>query len=132
MESCDKLGLADKVIFLGFRDDVPALLIAADIFVLPSTKEGFSIATIEAMGASIPVIVTRSGGPEEIVSSDQIGILIPTNNAKALDNAIDKLIRNPGIRKKLSEKALKHATQTFSIQHMLDSYVRIYESQLAQ
>ena len=132
IDACNKLGLSDKIIFLGYRNDIPDLLVAADIFALPSTKEGFSIATIEAMGASIPVIVTRSGGPEEIVSNDNIGILIPANNAKALANAIDKLIRNPGIRKKMSENALLHAMQTFSIKHMLNSYERIYDSLLAK
>ena len=77
------LGLDDVVHFLGFYDDPSKFMGNIDIFLLPSISEGFSIATLEAMAAEIPVIVTRCGGPEEIVTHGVNGWMIQPGSSEA-------------------------------------------------
>ena len=72
-----ELGLAGRVHFLGQRDDVPDLLSALDLFVLPSHSEGVSLALLEAMAAGLPVIATAVGGLPEVVTDGENGLLIP-------------------------------------------------------
>lgn len=71
-----ELNLEEVFFFLGFQDDAPLFLNNLDIFCLPSTSEGFSIATIEAMACGLPVVATRSGGPEEILYDRKSGVLV--------------------------------------------------------
>ena len=95
MELCRSFGIEQHVSFLGLRADVARILQNLDVFVLSSRTEGFSIACIEAMACAIPVIATRSGGPEEILEGGT-GILVPTDDPKAIAQAIDDLISSKG------------------------------------
>ncbi|MBW3225632.1 glycosyltransferase family 4 protein [Marinobacter adhaerens] len=112
--------------WLGFRQDVVTILRQADIFLLPSTSEGFSISTVEAMMAGVPIIATRSGGPEEIVADGKTGILIPTRDPNAIADAIERL-GDSALRDTLTAKARAEALQRFSLASMLRSYKRLYE-----
>ena len=78
----ESLGLADAVHFLGQRRDVPDLLNAMDVFVLPSYSEGVSLALLEAMAAGRPVIATAVGGLPEVVTDGDTGLLIPPRDAR--------------------------------------------------
>ena len=80
----NELGLQDAVHFIGFRQDISALLNGLDVFVLSSVSEGFSLATVQAMACGIPVVATRSGGPEEIVSDGFNGILVDVQDKSQL------------------------------------------------
>lgn len=115
-----------KIHWLGFRRDVANILSQADIFLLPSISEGFSISTVEAMMVGVPVIATRSGGPEEIIVDGETGILVPIENSEAIVGAIQAL-DDPQIRKKLAEKARENAFCRFSLATMLDQYRDLYE-----
>ena len=88
IELCRRLGIEQQLSFLGLRTDVARILNNLDAFVLSSRTEGFSIACIEAMACGIPVIATRSGGPEEILE-DGAGILVPTDDPEAIARAVD-------------------------------------------
>lgn len=112
--------------FLGFLDDTPKFLSELDIFLLCSSTEGFSIATIEAMAAGIPVIATRCGGPEEIITNNSNGILTENNNANQIAETIDQLIDDNERRNSLADAAKKHTLATFSITGMVDRYLTIY------
>tara|TARA_B100002003_G_scaffold182027_1_gene170194 strand:+ start:13908 stop:15014 length:1107 start_codon:yes stop_codon:yes gene_type:complete len=112
--------------WLGFRQDVESILRQADIFLLPSSSEGFSISTVEAMMARVPIIATRSGGPEEILVDGITGILIPTKDSDAIAGAIEKL-DDSVLRERLTEKARADALQRFSLQIMLQEYKGLYE-----
>ena len=79
-----ELGLQEKIFLLGFRNDIPEVFSNIDVFVLPSLSEGFSIATIEAMICKKPVVATKSGGPEEIITDGVNGILIEPGSSDAL------------------------------------------------
>jgi len=120
-----KLGLDGKVIFLGFRSDVAEILKSIDIFILPSTSEGFSIATIEAMACCKPVIVTRSGGPEEIVSENN-GILVQPGHVDELVSAVVTLIENESISKCFVQNGYNLVRDKFSSKRMISEYEQLY------
>ncbi|HKP16805.1 MAG TPA: glycosyltransferase, partial [Gemmatimonadaceae bacterium] len=82
------LGLSDRVRWLGHRDDVPSLLAAADLFVLPSLNEGLPLAAMEAMLAGAPVVAADAGGTGEIVRNGLTGLLVPPSDPRALADAI--------------------------------------------
>ena len=102
------LGLAGRVHFLGQRDDIPDLLAALDIFVLPSHSEGVSLALLEAMAAGLPVIATAVGGLPEVVTDGVNGLLIPPQDPEALAQALARLLDDPALAKKLGENARQH------------------------
>ncbi len=81
-------GLAERVVFTGFSSEVPRLLAAADVFVLPSRHEGLGMAAIEAMAAGLPVVASRVGGLPEVVVDGETGLLVPVGDAGALAAAI--------------------------------------------
>ena len=84
----------DRVSFLGFRDDVPSIMKAADIFVLPAPAEPFGLVVVEAMMAALPVIAIDNGGPADIVISDQTGLLVPAEDINAMSAALISLIND--------------------------------------
>jgi glycosyltransferase involved in cell wall biosynthesis len=84
----------DKVSFLGFRDDVPSIMKAADIFALPAPAEPFGLVVVEAMMAALPVIAINNGGPADIVISDQTGLLVPAEDIIAMSAALISLIND--------------------------------------
>lgn len=114
-----------RIHWLGFRQDVANILRQADIFLLPSVSEGFSISTVEAMMASVPVIATRSGGPEEIITDEVSGMLVPVKDSGAIVGAILKMM-DTSIRTRVVDEARRTATERFSLQSMLDGYKDIY------
>ncbi len=122
-----QLGLESSVQFLGFHDDPAEFLSNLDLFLLSSTSEGFSIATIQAMAASLPVIVTRSGGPEEIVTHDEDGWLVEAGSAEAIVQAIDMLSQDTERCQRLAQNARQHAVANFDIDAMLQGYMSIYD-----
>ena len=119
-----------RIHWLGFREDVGDILLQADIFLLPSTSEGFSISTVEAMMAGVPVIATRSGGPEEIICNQETGFLIPVKDSSAIVEAIESL-KVPDTRKRLVEKARLVAGEKFGLTTMLNEYRGLYQQLLS-
>lgn len=117
--------VAPNIHWLGFCDDVSEVLQGADIFLLPSVSEGFSIATVEAMMTEVPVIATRSGGPEEILADEQTGLLIPARDPDAIVTAIQRL-QQPEARKRLVVAARENAEGRFSLASMLEAYQALY------
>ncbi len=120
------LGVENTVNFLGFRANVSSILKELDIFLLPSTSEGFSISTIEAMASGVPVIVTDSGGPGEIVTHEKDGLLVPPNSPEAIAKAIDKYITSSHMLKEIAKKAQTTVAKNFSINRMIETYVSLY------
>lgn len=118
--------LQGNVHFLGFREDAVSILSSSDVFLLPSTSEGFSISTIEAMACGLPVVATRSGGPEEIVTSGVDGQLIPATSSTSIAETILELARDAALRKRLGRAASVTAAKKFSLEAMLQEYERLY------
>ncbi|MSR65684.1 MAG: glycosyltransferase [Verrucomicrobiae bacterium] len=113
--------------FLGNRSDVPAILAAADVFVLPSLWEGFGIAVVEAMAAGVPVVASRVDGVCEIIRDRQDGVLVPPSEPDKLAQAIVELLSDGEWAKQLVDSAHKRAEE-FSIQATVERLQALYES----
>jgi glycosyltransferase involved in cell wall biosynthesis len=124
------LGISEYVTFHGFVADPTGLLVQADCFVLSSSEEGFSLATIEAMLAGVPVVATRSGGPEEILRDGITGLLVPTRNAAALAGAMQRVLDDTALAARLAQAAAVEAADRYSVTTMVGSYLRVYEELL--
>src|SRR5262249_39908525 len=125
-----QMSLQGRFCFLGFREDVPEILSDLDPFVLSSVSEGFSLATVEAMAAGKPVIVTRCGGPQEIVEDGLTGFLIPSADSDALARKICELLVNSERAAAVGQMARAKIASTFSLNKMVDEYERLYLYQL--
>ena len=126
----DQLSLNEVVWLTGDRDDIPELLRAMDVFVLPSLGEGLPLTILEAMATGLPVIATTVGGVPELVREGTTGLLFPPRNAEALAQAIITLIEDPSLRHSMGRTAETHIRQNFSWQGTIDSYLALYDSLL--
>jgi glycosyltransferase involved in cell wall biosynthesis len=126
-----ELGLQDVVYFAGFRPDITPPLRSFDAFVLSSKSEGFSIATVQAMASGLPVLATRSGGPEEIITDGVDGLLVPRADSAALAAGMLRLAGDGELRTRLGAAARASARAKFSLAKMLESYEQIYDAALA-
>jgi glycosyltransferase involved in cell wall biosynthesis len=91
----ERLGVADRVVFAGYRTDVPALLAGCDVFCLPSEMEGLPIVLLEAMAQGKPVVATRVGGTPELVVHGETGLLVPPGDVDALAAGLEQLLGDP-------------------------------------
>lgn len=121
-----ELGVLDRVRFLGFRGDVPSLLAQMDVFVLPSTSEGFPLVVLEAMASGKAVVCTRCGGVEEMITDGEDGLAVPVGDAQALADNISLLLRNRIRAARLGENARRRVREQFSTEGMIASYERLY------
>lgn len=127
------LGIAEKVIFTGFREDIPRLMAGLDIVVLPSTDlEGFSRVILEAMASSKPVIATELGGNPEAVVDGTTGIIIPPEDTTRLAEAILELVKNERKREQMGLSGRERAEKLFSIETNIAQIEKLYEELLCQ
>lgn len=122
-----ELGLGEIVRFLGYRRDVPALLAAADVFVLPSHRDAFPTAILEAMAAGLPVIATRAGGIPEIVEDDLSGLLVPPGSPRDLAEALGRVLGDPALARRLGEAGRRRVRERFSLDTWRDRLCSLYE-----
>jgi glycosyltransferase involved in cell wall biosynthesis len=104
---------AARVRFLGYRADVPALMRAADLFVLPSHREGMPRSIIEAMLTGLPVVATDIRGSREEVVPEITGLLVPVRDPGALAAALSRLVRDPGLRTRMGLAGLERARSLY-------------------
>lgn len=121
------LGLWKRVTFLGWRQDVGAVLKASDIYVHSTHSDGFGIAACEAMAAGLPVVASDVPGLAQIVAG--VGILFPVEDDKVLANHLNALMRSPEQQSEMSKAGIRRARQ-LSIENTVDGYIRLYESVL--
>jgi glycosyltransferase involved in cell wall biosynthesis len=124
---CDRLGISDSVHFLGFRPDITGFLHDIDAFALSSSDEGFSLATVQAMTLAVPSVVTRSGGPEEIVGDSRGAILVETRAPEALAQALTTLLADPERMGAMAKRGQEHVVEMYSRDKMLDRYETLYQ-----
>lgn len=127
-----ELGLGETVIFAGPRTDIPRILAATDIMVLPSHEEGFSNVILEGMAAGLPLVVTKVGGNPEAVIDGETGLLVPPHNPEELAKAMLKLLSEPAYAQKLGEAARKRVEACFSLTRMIREYEEMYLSAFNQ
>jgi glycosyltransferase involved in cell wall biosynthesis len=126
------LGIAPRVRFLGPRDDIPELLAACDLFVLPSLFEGLPLSVLEAMAAGKPVAATRIPGTDEAVADGETGILVPPGDAPALAAAIRAFLSDPALARRAGEAGRERVRTRFTASAMVDGVVAAYEELLAR
>lgn len=124
--------LGARIFFVGFwpPERVPALLAAADVFVLPSRREGLGSVLFEAMAAGLPVAASRTGGIPEIVSDDQTGLLVPPGDPSALADAVVRLLTDPRLSARLAATALEFVHHEGSAERMIDQTLAAYRALL--
>ncbi len=120
------LGMSNRVRFLGYRDDVPALLEAADVFVLPSWVEGLPLGVLDAMARGKPVVASAVGGTPELVADGKTGLLVPPRDVAALARALDELLRDPERAQRLGEAGRTRALDEFSADAAAARVLRLY------
>jgi glycosyltransferase involved in cell wall biosynthesis len=138
-EKADAIGRDEKaaaaeagVVFLGHRDDVEAWYAAMDLFVLPSYREGFPRAAMEAAASGLPVVATEVRGCRQVVDHGVTGLLVPVRDADALGVAVSELADDSDRRKAMGEAAVLRARQHFDerrvVELVLDTYRQVAES----
>lgn len=125
-------GLDDFVTFTGARNDIPALLLQANVFVLSSIAEGIPMTVLEAMAANLPVVSTKVGGVPELVEHEVTGLLVEKQNASALASAMNMYMKNPKLIKKHGIVGHQFIEQNFSETNMVREYLHLYNKSLGQ
>jgi glycosyltransferase involved in cell wall biosynthesis len=122
------LGVADDIVFLGRRDDVPSVLVRCDLVVHPSWAEGFPNAVLEAMCAARPVVATRVGGIPEVMRDGVHGLLISPHKPSELAAAVEKLAANPLTAHVMGLRGRIHVESEYSLDRMCATVARLYQS----
>ncbi len=123
----DELGVSDRVHVLGPRRDVPAIMRAIDVFVMPSIWEGFGIVLLEAMAAERPVVASRVATIPEVVEDGETGILVPAGDAEALAAALSALALDPARARRLGLAGRQRLESSFSLEKMVGDTESLYE-----
>ena len=122
--------LPGRVVMAGFRSDIPEVLAASDVFVLSSRWEGLPLTVIEAMMAGLPVVAARVGGIPELVEDGETGFLVPPSDPEALAEALQRLLEDEGLRRRMGEAGREKALRGFTLERMLAQIQRVYEELL--
>ena len=122
-----RLGIQDRVHFLGVRGDVPELLAAADVFVMPSRWEGLPLALLEAMNAGKPVVVSEVPGVREALDGGACGIIVPIENPQALAGALTELIADGSLRMRLGQAAQTRFNCHYTLDTMMARYLDLLD-----
>jgi glycosyltransferase involved in cell wall biosynthesis len=120
------LGVEDRVVFAGFRRDIPALLAASDMLVLPSEAESLPMVILEAMASRMPVIATDVGGISEVVLDGRTGILVHPGDAEALAAAMVRLASDPERRRAMGEAGRRRVELEFSSEASVTAVFELY------
>lgn len=123
----NNLGVAQHIIFTGYRSDIMDLMHAFDLFVLPSSAEGLPVTILEAMAAKRPVITTPVGGNSEIVIDGETGTLVPPEDPDKLAEAIIHHLENPKISKEMGREGYNRVIKDFNISKMLEKVFSLYD-----
>jgi len=119
-------GVERAVHLLGFRDDVPEILVSSDVLVLPSTVEGFGYVLIEAMAAGLPVVASHTSSIPEIVDDGVTGRLHEVGNVPAIADTLIGMMESPDAARQMGAQGRRVARAQFSIGRMLDELETVY------
>ena len=131
-ELIDSVGLRGKVIWTGFRRDVPQLMLSMDVVVLSTRSEGFPLTLLEAMSLGQPVVTTRVGGIPEIIADGENGLLHEVRDVKGLASQILRVLEDRELALKISQRARECVTQRFTKARTLQSIKQLYAGLLSQ
>lgn len=124
------LAISGRFRFLGYRQDVEAVLKCSDAFVLSSLSEGTSIAVLEAMAAGVPIVATAVGGNPEVIEAGRSGLLVPAENPAALADAILEVLLDPDLASRLAKEARSRIEAEYSAETNLARLRTLYSQVL--
>lgn len=122
-----KLNLQNTVILTGWRRDIPQILSVLDVFTLNSLWEGLPITVLEAMAACRPVIVTHTGGVQEVIVEGETGFLVFPQDIKKIAERLIVLLKDPRLREAIGQKAKNSLGMNFCLENMISNTQRCYE-----
>lgn len=126
----ETVGLKDRFILVGARDDVAELLSVFDLVVLPSLWEGLPYVLLEALAAGKPVVASRVGGMQDVLQDGTNGMLVPPRDPVALAQAMLKVLENPVLRSKITNHACEALRQRYRLETMIERLTSVYEGSL--
>ncbi len=125
--SAERLGIRGQLRMLDASNDLVPLYSAADVFLLPSEKESFGLAALEAMSCGVPVVATNAGGLPELVDHGKNGFLVPVGDVKALAESMERLLGDEGKHREFALQA-RHKAERFDTRRVLPCYEELYRS----
>jgi glycosyltransferase involved in cell wall biosynthesis len=123
----ERLGVRDRVVFAGRREDAHAVLAALDVLALPSWTEGLPLVALEAMAQRRPVVATPVGGTPEVVVDGETGLLVPPRDPDALAAALRRLLDDADLRRRMGEAGYERVRERFSADAMTQRVLELYD-----
>jgi glycosyltransferase involved in cell wall biosynthesis len=127
-----ELRIADRVIFTGWRRDLPRIYADTSILVVSSNNEGTAVSAIEAMAAGRPVVATRVGGLPDLITEGETGLLVPPGDPDGLASAVLRLLQDPGTACRMGQSARAMVQERFSVRRLVVDMENLYHQLLAQ
>ncbi|MBP3649797.1 MAG: glycosyltransferase family 4 protein [Clostridia bacterium] len=127
----DTLGITDRVQFLGFRNDLPKVYPAADVFVFPSLHEGLPVALMEAMASGLPAVVSNARGCVDLIQQDEGGFLRDPMDVDGFAKDIHALLEDPALRERMGA-ANRITMQGYSLPDVMEKMGALYREQLQE
>ena len=121
------LGVANRVSFLGWRDDAAQIMAALDVLLMPSLWEGFGLVMLEAMAQTVPIIGSAVSAIPEVIVEGETGKLVPARDTAALANALAQLLSDPALRRHMGLLGQDRVETTFSVERMISATLALYE-----
>jgi glycosyltransferase involved in cell wall biosynthesis len=131
-EHTDRLGITDRVIFTGWRRDLPRIYSDLDALVVSSDNEGTPVSAIEAMASGCPVVATRVGGLPDLIADGETGHLVPLRNADSLAAAVLRLLRDRATARRIGQAARANVAERFTTERLVGDIERLYTDLLTE
>jgi glycosyltransferase involved in cell wall biosynthesis len=126
------LNLGKRVLLPGFREDVLSLIKSADLFVMSSVTEGLGSAVLDAMAMGHAVVGTKAGGIPEAVVHEETGLLVDTGDARALAQAIVRLMKDADLRKRFGDAGRARVEEHFGVDRLVEGTLEAYQKMAAR
>jgi glycosyltransferase involved in cell wall biosynthesis len=127
-----ELGIADRVVFTGWRRDLPRIYADTDILVVSSNNEGTTVSAIEAMAAGRPVIATQVGGLPDLIDHGKTGLLVPPGDRDGLATAMLSLLREPETACRMGQSARAMVQERSTVERLITDIEKLYDQLLAR
>lgn len=124
------LGVADRTRFLGWRRDLETIYGASDVFLLTSRNEGTPVALIESLAAGVPGVSTDVGGVRDVIARDEVGLLAPFGDARALADRVLALLGDSDRRRAMGRRGRALVVSRYSLDRLVDDIERLYRELL--
>ncbi len=131
-EHVRELDLADRVIFTGWRHDLPSIYADLDVLVVSSDNEGTPVSAIEAMASGRPVVATRVGGLLDLIAEGETGYLVPPGDPVAMANAVLRVLQDPHTASYMGQTARAIAQERFPVKRLLTDMENLYDQLLGE